>query len=166
MRNWFRIDQDDGGSPTPKNRARIWATTILLQHTSLDELQHLGHENNNLYGHSGTCDSGTFASEQHFSPPILFLKISFFQHYYQLSSFYFTVLNLEHKTSLIGMDIFGNFKILVWDFYSCLGLLSFHQAGLTDKFLSKGSLLAVKTCFRNSSKVRNLFRLEVSLLGV
>ena len=107
-----------------------------------------------------SASSHNIISENQCLPTILFLKIS-----YQLSSFYFTVLNLEHKTSLIVIDLFGNFRyqtfILVWDFYSCLGLLSFHQAGLTDKFPSKESLLAVKTCFRNRFKSQKLLQTRI-----
>ena len=46
------------GAPPPK-RSRIWAATVLLQHTSLNELQHLDHENN-LYEQSGTFASDNY----------------------------------------------------------------------------------------------------------
>jgi len=190
------------GAPPPK-RSRIWAATVLLQHTSLNELQHLDHENNNLYGQSGTFASGKFWSKKicfrnFWSKKICFrnflIQENLLQEIFDTRTFasgtvlFFLQIISENKwpptiiflktssnchlsiSSLMGIEIYRNFKIpdfiLVWDFYSWLRLLPFHQAWLNDKFPFKGGLLAVKACFKNSSKIRYFNRLEYSQLRV
>ena len=183
MRNWFRIDQDDGGGPTT-NRYRIWAATMLLRHTSLDELQHLNHENNNLYRQSETFASGyywpKFASGNFLNQDIASGTFWFANIYFRNSTFlpqnyvwqFLRTSSTSHLSisSLIGIERYRNFKIpdfiLVWNLYSWLGLLPFHQAWLNDKFPFKGGLLVVKACFKNSSDIRYFNRLEYSQLRV